>query len=60
MNGNPPSKLFGRYHELTLLVIGFALTTLVGGYLAQSYQTRAAEKAREAAERTAELAAADG
>ena len=31
-------KLFGRYHDLVLLLIGFGLTTLVGGSLGYYFQ----------------------
>lgn len=33
-------KLFGRFHDLVLLLIGFALTTLVGHWLSYQYQHR--------------------
>jgi hypothetical protein len=39
-NENNP-KLFGRYHEVVLLLIGFLLTTIVGGLLTYWYQTLA-------------------
>ena len=36
-----PPKLFGRYQELVLLLIGFALTTVVGSFLTDQFQSRA-------------------
>jgi type II secretory pathway pseudopilin PulG len=33
-------KLFGKYQEVVLLVLGFGLTTLVGGFLADRVQRR--------------------
>ncbi len=42
------TKLFGRYHDIVILIIGFVLTTIVGGYLTQSWQNRAATIQREA------------
>jgi len=35
-------KLFGRYDELIRLLLGFALTGIVGTYLAQTYTTKQA------------------
>lgn len=34
------SKLFGRYQEVVLLVIGFVLTSVVGGFLGGWFQAR--------------------
>ncbi len=31
-------KVFGKYHELTLLAIGFFLTTVMGGFLGTCFQ----------------------
>ena len=36
-----PEKLFGRYQEVVLLLLGFVLTTIVGGFLADRVQRRA-------------------
>lgn len=36
-----PEKLFGRYQEVVLLLLGFVLTTIVGGFLADRIQRRA-------------------
>jgi len=38
-----PSALFGRYHELGLLLIGFVLTTFLGSLLSYVYQQRSWE-----------------
>ena len=51
-------KLFGRYHDIIILLVGFVLTTLVGGYLTQSWQTRSARIQREAEHKRTEQAAA--
>jgi len=40
MASDDTSRLFGRYHEIVLLVVGFLLTGLVGGLLTNLYQTR--------------------
>ena len=49
MSGEKPNhKLFGPYHDFIILITGFVLTTLVGGYLTQSWQERAADIQREA------------
>lgn len=37
-DSNKEKKLFGIYHEVTLLFLGFLLTTLVGGSLTYWYQ----------------------
>jgi len=52
------SKPFGRFHDVILLLLGFVLTTLVGGYLTQSWQARADEFQREAEHRRSEQQAA--
>ena len=52
------TRLFGRYQELVLLLLGFLLTTLLGGYLAQSWQNRAHAFEREVAHRRSEQQAA--
>lgn len=36
-------KLFGKYHEIVLIIIGFFLTGVVGTYIAQIYTTKNAE-----------------
>jgi hypothetical protein len=41
MAPNRDEKLFGRYNALVLLVLGFTLTTLVGGFLGNYFQERA-------------------
>ncbi len=51
-------KLFGRYHDLAILLLGFVFTTLVGGYLTYAWQTRAAEYQRAAEYRRVEQQAA--
>jgi hypothetical protein len=38
------NKLFGRYNEFILLLVAFLLTTIVGGYLTNNYQTCAYQK----------------
>jgi len=44
MNVEPPTgdkadhKFFGRYHDLTLLLIGFVFTTVIGGSLGYYFQ----------------------
>lgn len=38
-------KLFGRYDDLVRLLLGFALTGILGTYLAQTYTTRQANLA---------------
>lgn len=52
------AKLFGRYHDIALLLLGFVFTTLVGGYLSNSWQSRAAEIEREAEQKRYEIKAA--
>jgi hypothetical protein len=39
------TKLFGRYNELVMMVLGFLLTGLVGSFIAQRYTTKNAELA---------------
>ena len=51
-------KLFGRYHDISMLLAGFHLTTIVGGYLSHSWQTRSAEIQREAEQKRYEIQAA--
>lgn len=58
MSDGPQNKLFGRFHDVILLVIGFLLTTLVGGYLTQGWQRRADAFQREAELRRSEQQAA--
>ena len=41
MGGQPTSeKLFGRYQEITLLLLGFVLTSVVGGSIGAWFQRR--------------------
>ena len=35
-----PRKLFGGYHEIVLLVLGFALTSILGGFIGAWFQQR--------------------
>jgi hypothetical protein len=51
-------KAFGRFHDLVLLLVGFVLTSLVGGYLSYRWQTTRAFLEREAEDRRAEKEAA--
>jgi hypothetical protein len=51
-------KLFGRYHEVTMLLLGFLLTTLVGGILTYYYQTLAWNRDDQARRKSDELARA--
>ena len=51
-------RLFGRYHDIAILLIGFVFTTLVGGYLSYAWQNRADEYERVAEDRRLELVAA--
>ena len=39
-NQNEKQKIFGRFHEIILLLIGFILTTIVGGFLGSYFQNR--------------------
>ena len=39
----PEKKLFGKYNELILILVGFLLTGVVGTYIAQTYTTKNAE-----------------
>ncbi len=43
-NAKPESKLFGRYHDVVLLLLGFLLTSVIGGFLSFWYQARAWER----------------
>jgi hypothetical protein len=36
-------KLFGRYNEFVLLILGFVLSGVVGNYIAQAYTTKHAQ-----------------
>lgn len=40
-------RLFGRYHEVMLLVLGFLLTTVVGGIVGAKLQRRESERLME-------------
>lgn len=51
MTDSSPDKLFGRYNELVLLLLGFVLTSILGGFLTTCYQSRS----RLDAERTTRL-----
>lgn len=51
-------KAFGRYHDVMIMLIGFTLTTVVGGLLSYSWQEQAAGHAREAEQRRFEQNAA--
>ena len=42
MRDDSTPKLFGRYHDVLLLPLGFVLTTLVEGYLSRGPNTRRA------------------
>jgi hypothetical protein len=53
MSQSRSDKLLGPYTDFALLVLGFILTTVVGGFLTYRYQ----ERARADAERTARLQA---
>jgi len=48
-------KLFGRYHEVVLLVLGFVFTTLVGGFLTYWYQERAWQRDDQSRRKQQEL-----
>jgi len=52
------SNLFGKYHDLVLLVLGIVLTALFGGILVSSWQNRAAALTRKAEHRRLEQEAA--
>jgi hypothetical protein len=58
MSNGANEKLFGKYHELLLLLLGFFLTTIAGGYLAHKYQERAWEHELAAKRYDARLEAA--
>jgi hypothetical protein len=51
-------KLFGRYHELSLLGVGFILTTVLGTLLGYTYQRRAWEYDRAARQYDARITSA--
>jgi DNA anti-recombination protein RmuC len=51
-------KLLGRYNELVLLLLGFFLSTIVGGMLAYWYQSLAWSRDDEARRKSEELARA--
>ncbi len=51
-------KLFGKYHDLALLLLGFIFTTVVGGYLSYKWQTRAAVIESEAEQKRYEIKSA--
>ena len=51
-------KVFGKYHDIALLLLGFVFTTLVGGYLSYSWQSRAAVIEREAEQKRNEIESA--
>jgi hypothetical protein len=51
-------KLFGRYHELVLLVLGFCLTGVLGTIVAQNVQDRSWRFQRDAEHRDREVDAA--
>ena len=53
-----PEKLFGRYHELALLLISLLFTSIAGGYLTFYYQQRSWTYKREAELRESERNAA--
>lgn len=53
-------KVFGKYHDIALLLLGFIFTTLVGGYLSYSWQSRAAVIEREAEQKRSEIQSATG
>ena len=58
MNGVREEKLFGKYHDLLLLLIGFVLTSLLGGYLTHAWQTRAADITRLEQQKQSEIQSA--
>ncbi len=41
----PEEKLFGKYNEFILILVGFLLTGVIGTYIAQTYTTKNAELA---------------
>jgi len=51
-------KAFGKYHDIMVLFLGFFLTTIVGGYLSYSWQTRSAEFQINAEQKRYEIQAA--
>ena len=58
MNTESSEKLFGKYHDIFILVLGFMLTSIVGGYLSYSWQSRAAEIDRIAEHKRLEIQSA--
>jgi hypothetical protein len=44
MSEDRPPKLFGRYHEVAMLGIGFLLTTVVGGLVSLAFKVAAEER----------------
>ena len=40
-------KAFGKYHDVIILILGFILTTIVGGYLTNSWQSNSANIQRQ-------------
>ena len=48
----PTPKLFGRYHEIVLLLLGFILTTICGTVLTHNFQSQAQDKDRRETRRT--------
>jgi alpha-L-fucosidase len=51
-------KVFGKYHDIAILLLGFILTTIVGGYLSHSWQDRSAKIQRDAEQKRYEIQAA--
>jgi hypothetical protein len=51
-------RAFGRYHDVVLLLLGFVLTTLVGGVLSRNWQRTDAEIQRAGVDRRLEREAA--
>jgi len=60
MKENDSGRLFGKYNDILKLAMGFFLTTIVGGYLSHSWQTRAAEIQRDAEQKKYEIQTATG
>jgi hypothetical protein len=60
MNSSPEAKLFGRWHEIVMLLLGFSLTGIVGTVLTARFQAEgqrlAALEAQREADRTREEA----
>ena len=55
MDQSKNKKSFGKYHDIVILFLGFFLTTIVGGYLSYSWQTRSAEIQRDAEQKRYEI-----